>query len=182
MRDKISPSILRQLLRYDPESGQLFWLARDRSFFSADGHWKRWNSAYANKQAFTAAGGPMGHKTGRIFGQLYYAHIIAWAIHYGEWPSENIDHIHGSQEGNRITNLRLADQQTNMENKKGYANNSSGATGVSWHISKKRWASYITVKKKRINLGYFKTIEEAKQVRLLAQVGAGFHENHGRLN
>lgn len=180
--DRVSPSILRQILRYDPETGKLFWLFRDRSFFNSERHWKQWNTAHANKEAFTAGGGSMLHRHGKIFNVLYYAHLVAWAIHHGEWPTDNIDHIDGVECGNKISNLRLASQQVNMQNKRQYASNSSGVSGVSWHKKHKKWQAYITINKKRIHLGFFSDLEEAKNVRLAAQNNAGFHENHGRLN
>ena len=107
MKDRPSPAILRQLLRYDPDSGKLFWLTRDRSFFQADKDWKRWNSAYSNKEAFTARGS-QGARHGKIFGVVYYAHIVAWAIHFGEWPAVDIDHESGNRSDNRLVNIREA--------------------------------------------------------------------------
>jgi len=45
------------------------------------------------------------------------------------------------------------------------ANNKSGKTGVSWDKSKQRWHAVIEVQRKRINLGYFKNLEEAIDAR-----------------
>lgn len=44
-------------------------------------------------------------------------------------------------------------------------NNTSGRTGVSWDKSKQRWRVAIGVQRKRINLGYFKNLEEAIDAR-----------------
>lgn len=44
-------------------------------------------------------------------------------------------------------------------------NNTSGRTGVSWDKSKQRWRVAIGVQGKRINLGYFKNLEEAIDAR-----------------
>ncbi len=181
MRDRPSPAILRQLLRYDPETGKLFWLHRDRSFFARDKDWKWWNGRFAGKEAFTARCAGLDYRHGKIFGKLYKAHVVAWAIHYGEWPSDEIDHIHGALAGNVISNLRIATHAENMKNKKVYASNRSGVHGVNWSKSHGKWQVYITIDKKRLHVGYFSDINEAKAARAKAEVGANFGAGHGRL-
>ena len=52
-----SQEVLRQLLRYEPETGKLFWRERTPDMFSADGRdpeWKarNWNSKLAGREAF----------------------------------------------------------------------------------------------------------------------------------
>ena len=179
MIDRPSPAILRQLLRYDPETGYLFWLIRDRSFFATDKDHKWWNGRFAGKRAFTAPCGPMGHRHGKIFGRLHRAHVVAWAIHYGEWPADDIDHIHGVDAGDGIENLRVAGHAKNMMNKALYKNNSSGIHGV--YQRNGRWIASIRVAGKRKQIGSFDDFESAKAARMLSQKSEGFHENHGRL-
>jgi len=48
-------------------------------------------------------------------------------------------------------------------------NNTSGTKGVSLVSSNKKWHAYITVNKKRINLGYFADIEDAIKARREAE-------------
>lgn len=180
MKDRPSPAILRQLLRYDPKTGKLFWLRRDRSFFDHDRHCNIWNARYADKEAFTAHG-QGGVRHGTIFSVMYLAHHVAWALHYGSWPSENIDHENGKRWDNRPENLRLADHMENAKNQKLHKNNKSGTHGVSFNRRLGKWCASITVNYKKTHIGVFENIEDAKMARLVAQSNAGFHKNHGRL-
>ena len=40
--------------------------------------------------------------------KFYYGHRLAWFLHYGEWPTGEIDHVNGNPSDNRIANLRIA--------------------------------------------------------------------------
>lgn len=56
-------------------------------------------------------------------------HVI-WALHYGEWPEQLIDHKDRDRCNNRIDNLRLATNSQNGMNKR-VPNSSCGLRGVS---------------------------------------------------
>lgn len=43
-------------------------------------------------------------------------------------------------------------------------NNTSGVSGVRWHKHTKKWCAQIQYKKKKIYLGYYDDIEEAKEI------------------
>lgn len=45
-------------------------------------------------------------------------HRVAWFLHYGHWPNEQIDHIDGEPTNNKINNLRLVTQRRNQYNRK----------------------------------------------------------------
>lgn len=45
------------------------------------------------------------------------AHRVAYALYYGEWPSNELDHINRRPLDNRISNLRLADRFINNQNR-----------------------------------------------------------------
>lgn len=72
-------------------------------------------------------------------GKNYQVHRLAWLIHYGAWPVNNIDHINGIKTDNRIQNLRDVTQTENARNRDSY----KGAAriigpiliGGSWHVS-----------------------------------------------
>ena len=178
-----SPDLLRKLLRYDPDSGKLYWRERTPDMFtdgkrSAEESCKAWNSRYSGKEAFTAFRN--GYPHGSIFSSIYSAHRVGWAIYFGECPVDEIDHINGICSDNRIKNLRSVSRSENMKNQKLRLRNTSGVCGVHWHSAKGKWQAYITSQGKNIHLGYFTDKDDAIAARKAAEVKYGFHANHGR--
>ena len=174
-----SPELLRQLLRYEPDTGKLYWRERTPDVFE-DGRCKSFNSQFANKEAFTFTGRD-GYKHGNVLNQRpYLAHRVIWAITYGEWPLNHIDHINGIRDDNRIENLRDVSRSENQKNQKRPAHNTSGAVGVSWANREKKWHAYINIDRRRESLGYFTDLAEAIAARKEAEAKYSFHPNHGR--
>lgn len=100
----------------------------------------------------------------------YASHRLAYFIYHGVDPLEKqIDHIDGNPLNNKIDNLRPVTNSQNQMNRGFQSNNKSGIIGVYWHKGIKKWESYINVKKKKKNLGYFDDIEEAKAARIAAE-------------
>ena len=88
------------------------------------------------------------------------AHRVAWAIHTGAWPINEIDHINGLRHDNRIVNLREIEHGANSQNlQKAQANNKSGLLGVCFVGG--RWKAQITIQKKAKHIGYFDSPEVA---------------------
>jgi len=170
-----SPEMLRKLVEYHPKTGYFFW--KERRVTSR--FVQSWNKKYAGQRAFITDNGN-GYLLGRVDGKHMYAHRAAWAISYGAWPTDQIDHINGEKTDNRIDNLREVTNAENSRNSKKYANNRTGATGVHWRKNKSKWTADIRVNYKVIHLGTFDTFEEAKRAREAANAKYGFHENHGR--
>jgi len=175
---KIQISTLRQLLRYDPKSGELFWLRRGKENMPNDSARRTWNTKYAGRPAFAVE--QQGYKAGRVLGVSLKAHRIAWALSYGRWPRGEIDHINGDRADNKLSNLREVSRLENRKNLKRQSNNSSGMTGVSGR-GDRGFQAYIKVKGKQMHLGYFNRLEDACAARLEAERVYGFHQNHGRL-
>lgn len=73
--------------------------------------------------------------------------------------NEFCDHINGNRLDNRRNNLRSVTQQQNAMNAGLHKNNTSGCTGVCKNNNS--WVAYINYLQKRINIGSFKTKEEA---------------------
>lgn len=170
--------LLRKLLRYDPETGKLYWRERPREMFQCDRSCSVWNAKYAGGEAFTADNNS-GYRHGRIFRCAYVAHRIAWKIFYGHDPDE-IDHINGVRDDNRIANLRNVDHKVNGRNVTMCKRNTSGITGVSWNTRNNNWRAYIKTPEKVIYLGSFSNIEDAAKARAKAEKKYGYHPNHGR--
>jgi len=95
-------------------------------------------------------------------GKKYLAHRIAWFIHTGKWPKNEIDHINGNRSDNRIANLRDVDRRTNVHNQRNpQKGNKSGFLGVFWNKQRNNWVAKICSHKKTKFLGGYATAYEA---------------------
>jgi hypothetical protein len=168
----ISIDYLRQRLRYEPETGKLYWLGYEDMP-------RRWLTRYSGREAFTTQHSK-GYKTGYVDTATLFAHRVAWALYYGGWPTKQIDHINGVRHDNKISNLRVVSCQENNRNAKRREDNTSSVCGVYRKKSGGRWVAQIKVYGKQKYLGCFDTLEEATKVRKEAEVKYEFHENHGR--
>jgi hypothetical protein len=125
--DDIKISDLRDILTCDAEMGHLYWKGR-----------------YNNKRAFTTDNGS-GYLRSEIGGKSYTAHRVIWAMHYGEWPKGQIDHISHNRSDNRIANLRVVTSDGNAHNRAMNSNNTSGYLGVYWHKATGKWSADILI-------------------------------------
>lgn len=178
-RADITPTLLRQLLRYDPETGKLFWLQRHGRLYSSPLWAQRFNEVKAGREAFVSTERD-GYLVDKILGHRFLAHRVAWAIFYGQWPCFQVDHINGLPADNRIENLRDVSGAENSKNQRIYISNKSGRIGVHWLRSAGKWRAKITVNHKVTVLGDFSDFEAAVEAREKAEKSFGFHENHGR--
>lgn len=160
--------VLRKLLLYDPGSGILFW--RPRGVLS-------WDARYAGKRAFSDNG--QGYLAGTIKGRAVKAHRVAWAMHHGEWPKLQIDHINGIRSDNRIDNLREVSNRQNAQNRRRQLRNKTGVTGVQWREKDQKWWASIGVNWEVKSLGLFDRFEDAVAARRMAERKFCFHPNHG---
>lgn len=175
--------LLRKLLRYDPETGKLYWRERTPDMFKPGNrgvaaNCKTWNKKNAGKEAFAALDA-YGYGTGTIFGVGYKAHRVAWKIMTGEEP-HSIDHINGAKFDNRFSNLTASDPERNALNSRKRPDNNSGCTGVCWHPTKEKWRAFINRSGRQHSLGYHRSLDDAVRARKAAERKHGFSPNHGR--
>lgn len=160
-----SPEALRQLLRYQPETGKLFWKERPVSMFT-DGRYKAahnaawWNRNFSGKEAFTALSNH-GYRHGLISRRSFKAHRVIWALVHGYWPDGQIDHVNGDRADNRIANLREASGAENMQNRGLQVSNTSGFKGIAWSAKQGRWVVRISKDGRRTYIGSYVTKEDA---------------------
>jgi hypothetical protein len=153
--DSLTAEHLREVLHYEPTTGVFTW------------------SISRPKCAVGAVAGrrkPGSYVTIKIDYVAHYAHRLAWLYMTGSWPDHQVDHENLDKSDNRWENLRAATQKQNSENMARHTRSASGVTGVYWHGRDKRWMARITHHRKKITLGYFKTIEEAAACRREAEV------------
>lgn len=141
-RTKINPEI-KEYISYDSRSGKLHWVK-------------------------PIAAVPPGRECGylnnvyrklKFKGVLYHSHRVAWYLYYGEDPIDDIDHINGITDDNRIVNLRAATSRQNNQNRK--IHRSGRLVGTTYRKSINRWQARIYVNGKRKHLGYYITEKEA---------------------
>ncbi len=172
-RDLITPQRLRERLRYDPESGKLFW--RDCADMP-----NNWRARFAGVEAFKSIN-PHGYRNGTVENNVFLAHRVIWAMIHGEWPDGQVDHIDGNRQNNRLDNLRVVTNQENARNSSLRSDNTSGVMGVSWHNRDKRWVATIKDGTGKKRLGSYRDFDEAVAARKAAEKDIGFHANHGRI-
>jgi hypothetical protein len=101
-----------------------------------------------------------------IAGKYPAVHRLIWLYVYGVWPREQLDHINGIKDDNRLINLREASNSQNTCNRDVRRGSESGLKGITQDKRTGRWRAYVHVGGKRIWLGFFTTKEEAHSVRL----------------
>jgi len=157
-------------LSYNETTGDLLWLDRPRSMFSALGPARRWNTMYAGKKAGTI----QTHKYGRQYIRITLDHkgfsnhrIAALCLGlidtYGD--ARQVDHIDGNSINNKSQNLRACSSSINMRNHKIHSDNTSGITGVKFYKNKNKFKVTGRKNNRHLHLGYFDTIFEAACVR-----------------
>lgn len=144
--------LIKECLRYDPETGKIFWAKNRRRVMAGD-----------------EAGTP--HVTGyvliRVGQRSYRSHRIAWFLHHGRWPEKEIDHINGIKDDNRLCNLREVTHQENTRNSRRFRETGKlpgtfkrmTKDGPVWEGKRQRNGQYIY-------LGRFKTEREAHEAYL----------------
>lgn len=176
-REDITPEILRELLEYNPETGELFWKERDVKWFKSQRDCNTWNTRYSGNKISNSS---RGYVKFGIFSITFLAHRCGYAIYHGKWPNDQLDHINGITTDNRIENLRDVSNEENGRNRTKPSTNTSGHIGVSYEKTYNKWKAQIRIGPKSINLGRFVCLEDAIKARKQAEIKYGFHENHGR--
>lgn len=151
MRIELSREQLMEFLDYNPETGKFTW--KDR----------------INARGYKIQGGKeagwlewQGYVQIEVFGVQYQAHRLAWLFVFDQIPPDEVDHINGTKDDNRIVNLRLATKSQNQHNRK-KQKGSSKYKGV--YLVGTYWQTGIQVNKKQIHIGSYKSEIEAARAR-----------------
>lgn len=163
----VSISELKSRLRYEPDTGGIFWIKGNRAGRQA--------FTYVSKRGYCVSS--YRHEGGCT---TLSAHRVAWALYHGEWPSGQIDHINGNRLDNRLANLRDVVNAENARNSAMTSRNTSGVNGVYLHKQTGKWCAQISAFGKTVGLGLFTEKRDAVIARKAAERVLGYHPNHGR--
>ncbi len=144
---------LKQVLHYEPETGVFRWITgRNTSKIAGS----------PNRRGYIRI--QIGGRNGRE----YYAHRLVWLYVHGKWPRNEIDHINGKVNDNRLQNLREATRSQNLGNMSLHKDSTSGLKGVYFHKKDRKWMARICKNHHEIYLGSFDDPIAAHQAYLLA--------------
>ena len=140
-KDCLSYEQVANELRYDPETGHLFWIKRG-----------------PRRNLVNPAGclNHDGHKKVGVLGVICQAHRLAWLLHHKKWPYAYLDHINGNRGDNRISNLREVSIAQNMQNKE-VKKKGKALPGTYYRSKKGKYEANIWINRKRIWLGIYDT-------------------------
>jgi len=139
---------LKEVIFYDATTGNFFWLEPKRG-----------------KKMGVPAGTPhfKGYIIIRINGCLYLAHRLAFLFVYNVFPKDQVDHINGIRNDNRIVNIRHATNSENQLNRWDKVKNTSGYKGIVLYKGRiaKPWRAKADLNGNPYHLGYYVTALEA---------------------
>ena len=138
---------LREILSYDPETGEFKWAVR-----------RKGTRGLGSTAGVTLSN---GYRQIMIDGNHYLEHRLAYMWMTGDFPSQDIDHINRDRADNRWFNLRVVNKSENMFNRRLDKRNKFGYTGVSWDASRGKWKANIQAYRKPEFLGFFDSVESA---------------------
>src|SRR5712664_3026918 len=122
MKTILTAERLRELLNYDPETGIFRWDVVRRG-------------CGIGKEAGTSVSA--GYRQISIDRRAYSEHRLARLYVHGHWPLDEIDHINGVRDDNRLSNLRQATRSENAQNQRRAQSRSKiGILGVTLHRGK----------------------------------------------
>lgn len=159
-----TPDSLQKHFRYDSETGVIYWRQSAKHF-----------------KAGEVAGGKMSKGYVNIYFQkrTLKAHIVAYVLMNGEYPTKQIDHKDGNKANNAWVNLRLATNAENQRNVGLRADNKSGVKGVYFHKQSGKWTAQITVAGNMITIGRFS--DKADAITARREAATNLHGDFVRL-
>src|SRR3569623_1349389 len=140
---------LRQLIRYDAETGQFFRRLKPSRRHPTE------------REVPCGRIDDKGYVIIFVDGRHHKAHRLAWLLVTGSFPDEQIDHIDRCRANNRWANLREASNSENQANIGARKTNRVGLKGAHFYSAGSCWSSRICVRGERRFLGYFKQPEDA---------------------
>jgi hypothetical protein len=138
---------INEYLQYNPETGEIIWIKKPSP------------KVYIGDIAGNL--NSLGYLRMQFYGKKYLAHRLAWYLHYGVWPQNEIDHINGIKNDNRINNLRDVTRSENLLNLKSHREKT--VKYYTFHKKNNKWQVQKHINGKYIHLGCFDSEELCRQ-------------------
>lgn len=142
--------IIKEYISYCSKTGSLFWIK---------------SPANKIKPGEIVNLNDRGYRSFKLKRKTYLGHRVAWFLHHGFWPKNQIDHINGVRSDNKIINLRESTHAENNINRSCHRNGK--LPGTTFFKKRNKWVAQIEIKginKKYI--GIFNSEKEAHEAYL----------------
>ena len=166
-RKDLTVELVKQVLNYDPNTGNLTW--------ASSLHSKRMLSG---QRAGSLIKGT-GYRQVTFMGSTYKEHRLIWFMQTGEWPKGEIDHINQIRSDNRWANLREVSKAENARNRGRNPHSKVGEVGIWYNKRTFKYVAEITYNGKKVFQKSYDNVEDAIRERKAKAIELGFHDNHG---
>ena len=168
---------IQSILKIDENSPSgLTWLPRDD---------ESWNTKHANKAAGYFHIDNRGYQSYKLTirykdkkHDMRCGRIVMF-LSNGYLTNDKVaNHTNNNALDNSPGNIKEATMSESCQNSKLRRNNTSGIKGVSWDKKKNKWEAKLYVNYKKVHIGYFLSLEEAKEA--ISQARKKLHGEFGR--
>ncbi len=138
--NKKTLKIIRESL--EEKEGKLFWKDdRPLNHFNTKRGYNTWKSSRSGREAGWKTVGGYRAVTVTCRGQAkcFLVHRVIWALYYGKWPKDILDHKDGDRGNNRIVNLTVTTDLENTKNNSRRKDNKTKITGICWDSQSQMW-------------------------------------------
>lgn len=154
MRDSLTADRLKQLISYNPQTGEVVRISSIRK--------TKIGKSPKSKNEY-------GHLQMHADGHNYSVHRLIWLYMTGSWPDGLVDHIDNNPQNNVFSNLRCVSRSENAQNIKGaHADSSTGYLGVTL-TSKGKYIAQISTRGVKKCLGSFDCPQKAHDAYMKAK-------------
>lgn len=95
---RLTADTVRELLDYNPLTGELTWRLRPMKYFKTPVDQRKWNNRNAYKPALTSINPKTGNRYGFVLGEIQTARRVVWLWMTGAWPHGVVSHVNDKRD------------------------------------------------------------------------------------